>query len=175
MAGMERFTQRARRVLSLAHQEAERSHQESIGTEHLLIGLIEEDGGVAGRVLRELGLESARVREMVGRVSMEGHAVSGKLELADDTQQVLGYAVDEAAHLGHHYIGTEHILLGLGARRRIGDGSASQTRRDGGSNPTADSPRAQRDRIIPGPGRFPATRARFNFRAEDSAHGSTCG
>ena len=57
MAGMERFTQRARRVLSLAHQEAERSHQESIGTEHLLIGLIEEDGGVAGRVLRELGLE----------------------------------------------------------------------------------------------------------------------
>ena len=51
MAGMERFTQRARRVLSLAHQEAERSHQESIGTEHLLIGLIEEDGGVAGRVL----------------------------------------------------------------------------------------------------------------------------
>ena len=73
MAGMERFTQRARRVLSLAHQEAERSHQENIGTEHLLLGLIEEDGGVAGRVLRELGLESARVREMVGRVSLEGH------------------------------------------------------------------------------------------------------
>jgi ATP-dependent Clp protease ATP-binding subunit ClpC len=113
MAGMERFTQRARRVLSLAHQEAERSHQENIGTEHLLLGLIEEDGGVAGRVLRELGLESSRVREMVGRVSMEGHAVSAKLELAGDTQQVLEHAIDEAAHLGHHYIGTEHILLGL--------------------------------------------------------------
>ena len=106
MAGMERFTQRARRVLSLAHQEAERSHQENIGTEHLLLGLIEEDGGVAGRVLRELGLESSRVREMVGRVSMEGHAVSARLELAGDTQQVLEYAIDEAAHLGHE-VGTK--------------------------------------------------------------------
>jgi len=54
MAGMERFTQRARRVLSLAHQEAEQAHQASIGTEHLLLGLMEEEGGVAGRVLREL-------------------------------------------------------------------------------------------------------------------------
>src|ERR1700690_4321923 len=149
MAGMERFTQRARRVLSLAHQEAERSHQENIGTEHLLLGLIEEDGGVAGRVLRELGLEAARVREMVGRVSMEGHAVSSKLELADETQQVLGYAVDEAAHLGHHYIGTEHILLGLvrvegpamEVLRRLGvtaDQIRRQTRRV--LNETASSP-----------------------------------
>jgi len=149
MAGMERFTQRARRVLSLAHQEAERSHQENIGTEHLLLGLIEEDGGVAGRVLRELGLESSRVREMVGRVSMEGHALNSKLELADDTQQVLGYAVDEAAHLGHHYIGTEHILLGLvrvegpamEVLRRLGvtaDQIRRQTRRV--LNETASSP-----------------------------------
>ncbi len=142
MAGMERFTQRARRVLSLAHQEAERSHQESIGTEHLLIGLIEEDGGVAGRVLRELGLEFPRVREMVGRVSLEGHAVSGKLELADDTQQVLGYAVDEAAHLGHHYIGTEHILLGL---VRV-EGSAMEVLRRLGV--TADQIRRQTRRVL---------------------------
>ena len=55
MAGMERFTQRARRVLSLAHQEAERTHRSNIETEHLLLGLLEEEGGVAGRVLRELG------------------------------------------------------------------------------------------------------------------------
>ena len=142
MAGMERFTQRARRVLSLAHQEAERSHQESIGTEHLLIGLIEEDGGVAGRVLRELGLEFPRVREMVGRVSMEGHTVGGKLELADDTQQVLGYAVDEAAHLGHHYIGTEHILLGL---VRV-EGSAMEVLRKLGV--TADQIRRQTRRVL---------------------------
>ena len=57
---LERFTQRARRVLSLAHQEAERLHQREIGTEHLLLGLIQEEGGVAGRVLRELGLEEER-------------------------------------------------------------------------------------------------------------------
>ena len=113
MAGMERFTQRARRVLSLAHQEAERGHQNSIGTEHLLLGLMEEEGGVAGRVLRELGLESSRVREIIERVSVEGRREENKIDLAPDTQQVLEYAVDEARRLGHHYIGTEHILLGL--------------------------------------------------------------
>jgi ATP-dependent Clp protease ATP-binding subunit ClpC len=163
MAGMERFTQRARRVLSLAHQEAERSHQESIGTEHLLLGLIEEDGGVAGRVLRELGLESVRVREMVGRVSMDGNSVSGKLELASDTQQVLEYAVEEARHLGHHYIGTEHILLGL---VRV-EGSAMEVLRRLGV--TADQIRRQTRRVLnetasspapagsPQPGRAPAS------------------
>ena len=62
MAGMERFTQRARRVLSLAHQEAEQSRNNNIGTEHLLLGLMDEEGGVAGRVLRELGMTSDRVR-----------------------------------------------------------------------------------------------------------------
>jgi ATP-dependent Clp protease ATP-binding subunit ClpC len=113
MAGMERFTQRARRVLSLAHTEAERAHQISIGTEHLLLGLADEDGGVAGRVLRELGLETARVREMVERVSPAGRAIGGKIDLAPDTQQVLEFAVDEARRLSHHYIGTEHILLAL--------------------------------------------------------------
>ena len=69
MSGMERFTQRARRVLSLAHQEAERMRQNSIGTEHLLLALIQEEGGVAGRVLRDLGLETERVREQVERFS----------------------------------------------------------------------------------------------------------
>ena len=113
MAGMERFTQRARRVLSLAHTEAERARQNNIGTEHLLLGLADEDGGVAGRVLRELGLESARVREMVERVSPAGRFSGEKIDLAPDTQQVLEYAVDEARRLGHHYIGTEHILLAL--------------------------------------------------------------
>ena len=113
MAGMERFTQRARRVLSLAHTEAERARQSMIGTEHLLLGLADEDGGVAGRVLRELGLEPARVREMVERVSPPGRGTEGKIDLAPETQQVLEFAVDEARRLGHHYIGTEHILLAL--------------------------------------------------------------
>ncbi len=113
MASMEKFTQRARRVLALAHQEAENAHQGLIGTEHLLLGLLTEDGGVAGRVLRELGLETERVREMVQRVSHEGHYEAGKIELAPDTQLVLEYAIEEARKMGHHYIGTEHLLLGL--------------------------------------------------------------
>ena len=151
MAGMERFTQRARRVLSLAHQEAGRSHQNSIGTEHLLLGLMEEEGGVAGRVLRELGLESSRVREIIERVSVEGRREDSKIDLAPDTQQVLEHAVDEARRLGHHYIGTEHILLGLvrveatamEVLRRLGvtaDQIRRQTRRV--LNETASSPAA---------------------------------
>ncbi len=113
MSGMERFTQRARRVLSLAHQEAERMRQNVIGTEHLLLGLIEEEGGVAGRVLRELGLEPERVREMVERMSGFGQYRGGKIDLAPGTQQVLEFAIEEARRMGHHYIGTEHLLLGL--------------------------------------------------------------
>ncbi len=113
MAGMERFTQRARRVLSIAHQEAERSRKREIGTEHLLLGLIDEEGGVAGRVLRELGLDPDRVREMVERVTGGGTYTGGRIELARETQQVLEYAIEEAQRMGHHYIGTEHLLLGL--------------------------------------------------------------
>ncbi|MCJ7533583.1 MAG: NDP-hexose 4-ketoreductase, partial [Anaerolineales bacterium] len=108
---MKRFTQRARRVLSLAHQEAERMRHNYIGTEHLLLGLIIEDGGVAGRVLRELGLEATRVQEIVIRLTGTGKYTGGKLDLSPGTQQVLEYAVDEARRMGHHYIGTEHLLL----------------------------------------------------------------
>jgi ATP-dependent Clp protease ATP-binding subunit ClpC len=114
MAGMERFTQRARRVLSLAHQEAERARQSSIGTEHLILGLMDEEGGVAGRVLRDLGMTPDRVREMVQRVSgTSGIFDPNRIELAPETQQVLEFAIEEARRLGHHYIGTEHILLAL--------------------------------------------------------------
>ena len=141
MAGMERFTQRARRVLSLAHQEAERARQNNIGTEHLLLGLMDEEGGVAGRVLRELGMSSDRVRDVINRISgSTSNFDPNRIELAPETQQVLEYAVDEARRLGHHYIGTEHILLGLvrvdstalEALRRLGvtpDQIRRQTRR----------------------------------------------
>ncbi|OGO19730.1 MAG: NDP-hexose 4-ketoreductase [Chloroflexi bacterium RBG_16_48_8] len=110
---MERFTQRARRVLSLAHEEAERLHHNYIGTEHLLLGLIREEGGVAGRVLRELGLEPTRVKEMVERLTGVGRHAGGRIELAPGTEHVLQMAVEEARRMGHHYIGTEHLLLGL--------------------------------------------------------------
>jgi ATP-dependent Clp protease ATP-binding subunit ClpC len=129
---MERFTQRARRVLSLAHQEAERMHQNYIGTEHLLLGLIREDGGVAGRVLRELGLEVERVQEIVERLTGTGTSRAGKLDLSPGTQQVLEYAVDEARRLGHHYIGTEHLLLGL---VRYGEGVANDVLKKLGVTP----------------------------------------
>lgn len=117
MAGMERFTQRARRVLSLAHQEAERTRNGSIGTEHLLLGLMDEEGGLAGRVLREIGLTSDRVREVITRVASPSNTSDtfdpNQVELAADAVQVLENSVEEARRLGHHFIGTEHILLGL--------------------------------------------------------------
>ncbi|HEX9618422.1 MAG TPA: ATP-dependent Clp protease ATP-binding subunit [Anaerolineales bacterium] len=129
---MERFTQRARRVLSLAHQEAERMRHNYIGTEHLLLGLIREEGGVAGRVLRELGLEADRVQEIVERVTGTGTYRGGKLDLSPGTQQVLEYAVEEARRMGHHYIGTEHILLGL---VRYGEGVSLDVLRKLGVTP----------------------------------------
>jgi ATP-dependent Clp protease ATP-binding subunit ClpC len=132
LSSMERFTQRARRVLSLAHQEAERMRHNYIGTEHLLLGLIREEGGVAGRVLRELGLEASRVQEIVERLTGTGTYRGGKLDLSPGTQQVLEYAVDEARRMGHHYIGTEHILLGL---VRYGEGIAVDVLRKLGVTP----------------------------------------
>ncbi|XWX03098.1 ATP-dependent Clp protease ATP-binding subunit [Aggregatilineales bacterium SYSU G02658] len=111
---MERFTQRARRVLSLAQEEAERLQHGQISTEHLLLGLMREEGGVAGRVLRELGLDQRRVEELVVRLTDSGsRAPGGTLDLSAGTKKVLELAVDEARRMGHHYIGTEHLLLGL--------------------------------------------------------------
>ncbi len=112
---MERFTQRARRVLALAQEEAERMHHGYIGTEHLLLGLMREEGGVAGRVLRDLGVEQRRVQEMIERLAGSAGKTVGltKIDLAPGTKRVLELAVDEARRMGHHYIGTEHLLLGL--------------------------------------------------------------
>ncbi len=111
---MERFTQRARRVLSLAQEEAERMQHNYIGTEHLLLGLMREDGGVAGRVLRDLGLDQNRVEELVERLTRAATKTAPtQLDLSPGTKKVLELAVDEARRMGHHYIGTEHLLLGL--------------------------------------------------------------
>ncbi|MGH2535979.1 MAG: ATP-dependent Clp protease ATP-binding subunit [Candidatus Promineifilaceae bacterium] len=110
----ERFTQRARKVLSLAQEEAERLNHNYIGSEHVLIGLIREEGGVAGRVLRDMGLDEARVQAMVERLSGVGSRTPfTKVELSPSTKRILEYGVDEARRMGQHYISTEHLLLGL--------------------------------------------------------------
>jgi ATP-dependent Clp protease ATP-binding subunit ClpC len=128
---MERLTQRAKKVLSLAHQEAERLRHGYIGTEHLLLGLIIEDGGVASRVLRELGLEIKRVNELVERLSEPGRHSGGKLDLSPGTQEVLQFAFEEAKNLGKNYVSTEHLLLGL---IRLEDSVAMQVLRKAGIN-----------------------------------------
>lgn len=111
---MERFTQRARRVLSIAQEAAEELKHSTIDTEHILLGLVREEGGIAGHVLRASGVEQQKVQELVEELT---HATPRKAgmtaELSPDTKRVLEMGVDEARQLGHHYIGTEHILLGL--------------------------------------------------------------
>ena len=110
----DRFTKRARRVLTLAQEEAQRLNHNYIGTEHLLLGLVREENGVAVRVLRDLGVDPKQVRERVERTVGRGQrAMYGKLSLTPRTKRVIELAVDEARRLGHHYIGTEHLLLGL--------------------------------------------------------------
>ena len=98
----------------LAQQEAERLHHSYIGTEHLLLGMMLEEGGVAGRVLHDLGLEQGRVEEIVKRLTRGTTRTLGRqIDLSPGTKHVLELAVDEARRMGHHYIGTEHLLLGL--------------------------------------------------------------
>ncbi|MCA9938904.1 MAG: ATP-dependent Clp protease ATP-binding subunit [Anaerolineales bacterium] len=128
----QRFTQRARRVLGLAQEEAVRLNHSYIGSEHILIGLLREEGGVAGRVLRELGLETGRVQSMVERLTGTGkRSPFNTPELAPTTKRVLELAVEEARRMGQHYISTEHLLLGIA---RQNDGLAMDVLRKFGVN-----------------------------------------
>jgi ATP-dependent Clp protease ATP-binding subunit ClpC len=131
---LDRFNQRARRVLQIANEEAERLSHNYIGTEHLLLGLVKEENGIAGRVLREMGAKPERVAEMVERMTGTGRRSpsAGKLELTPRTKQVLEFAVEEARKLSHNYIGTEHLLLGL---IRHADGVAIDVLRQLGLTP----------------------------------------
>ena len=129
---LDRFTKRARRVLTLAQEEALRLNHNYIGTEHLLLGLVREENGVAVKVLRELGVEPSQVIRAVERTVGRGERPPfGKPTLAPRTKRVIELAVDEARLMGHHYIGTEHLLLGL---VREGEGIAVNVLRGLGIN-----------------------------------------
>lgn len=119
----DRFTERARKVLSLAQEEAQRFQHNYIGTEHILLGLIREGEGVAARVLESLGVELYKVRQAVEFIIGRGdRIVLGEIGLTPRAKKVIELAVDEARRLNHHYIGTEHLLLGL---VREGEGIAA--------------------------------------------------
>ncbi|MCX7623719.1 MAG: ATP-dependent Clp protease ATP-binding subunit [Thermomicrobium sp.] len=119
----EKFTERARKVLALAQEEARRFNHNYIGTEHLLLGLVREGEGVAARVLQSMGVQLPKVRSAVEFIIGRGEStVVGEIGLTPRARKVIEYAVDEARRLGHHYIGTEHLLLGL---VREGEGIAA--------------------------------------------------
>lgn len=113
MAGLERFTQSARQVLSLAHREAENFHHEQIRSEHILLALIVETNGVAGRVLRELGVELERTREMVLRLTGMGTQSEERIDLSPDTQKIISLSLEEARKMNSRFISTEHLLLAI--------------------------------------------------------------
>ena len=119
----DKFTERARKVLSLAQEEAQRFNHNYIGTEHLLLGLVREGDGVAAKVLSNLGVELNKVRSAVEFIIGRGdRIVLGDIGLTPRAKKVIELAVDEARRLNHHYIGTEHLLLGL---VREGEGIAA--------------------------------------------------
>jgi ATP-dependent Clp protease ATP-binding subunit ClpC len=119
----EKFTERARHVLALAQEEAQRFRHNYIGTEHLLLGLIREGEGIAARVLRNMGVDLADVRQAVEKIIGRGeHFVVGEIGLTPRAKKVIELAVMEARNLDHHYVGTEHLLLGL---IREGEGIAA--------------------------------------------------
>jgi ATP-dependent Clp protease ATP-binding subunit ClpC len=120
-----RFTERARKVILLAKEEAKRFNHDYIGTEHILLGLIREGEGVAAAVLENLGLDSEKIRLEVEKLVQPGPStvISGDIPFTPKAKKVIELAMDEARNLGHNYIGTEHLLLGL---IREGEGVASQ-------------------------------------------------
>lgn len=110
----DRFTERARQVLQRAQEEAEDFNHHSIGTEHLLLGLLREGEGVAAKLLSERGVALEQARSTVERLIGRGErSASGPLGLTPRAKRVIELAVDEARRLKHSYVGTEHLLLGL--------------------------------------------------------------
>ena len=121
----ERLTDRARKVMALANQEAQRFNHEYIGTEHILLGLVKEGSGVGANVLKNLGIDLRKVRLEVEKLVKSGPEMvtMGKLPQTPRAKKVVEYAIEEARNLNHNYVGTEHLLLGL---LREQDGVAAQ-------------------------------------------------
>src|SRR5213079_643582 len=113
----ERFTDRARKVLQLANQEAQRFNHEYIGTEHILLGLVKEGSGVAANVLKNLDIDLRKIRLEVEKIVQTGPGsemvTMGKLPQTPRAKKVIEYSIEEARNLNHNYVGTEHLLLGL--------------------------------------------------------------
>src|SRR4030095_15674615 len=110
-----RFTERARRVIILAREEAERYHHEYLGTEHILLGILKDGGGIAITVLQKLGVDLKQLKQEVERnlPPSLNTLVVGEIPFTAKAKKVLECAVEEARLMGHNYIGTEHLLLGL--------------------------------------------------------------
>ncbi len=121
----ERFTDRARKVMALANQEAQRFNHEYIGTEHVLLGLVKEGSGVGATVLKNLDVDIKKLRLEVEKLVKSGPdmVTMGKLPQTPRAKKVIEYAIEEARSLNHNYVGTEHILLGL---LRESEGIAAQ-------------------------------------------------
>src|SRR2546423_626678 len=120
----ERFTDRARKVMALANQEAQRFNHEYIGTEHILLGLVKEGSGVGANVLKNLDVDLRKVRLEVEKLVKSGPdmVTMKKLPMTPRAKKVIEYAIEEARNLNHNYVGTEHLLLGL---IREGEGVAA--------------------------------------------------
>lgn len=120
----ERFTDRGRRVICLAQEEARQLGHNYIGTEHVLLGLIHEDEGVAARALKSLGISLEGVRDLVQEIIGRGQAApTGHIPFTPRAKRVLELSLREALQFGHNYVGTEHLLLGL---IREGEGVGAQ-------------------------------------------------
>jgi ATP-dependent Clp protease ATP-binding subunit ClpC len=140
----EKFSERARRVLSLANEEAQRFNHNYIGTEHILLGLVRETDGVAAKVLSNLGVELDKVRSAVEFIiGRHEKPTSGEKGLTPRTKKVVELAVDEARRLNHNFIGTEHLLIGL---LREGEGVAAGVLES--LQVTLDKVRAETSRIL---------------------------
>ena len=140
----EKFSEKARRVLSLAQEEAQRFNHTYIGTEHILLGLVRETDGVAAKVLNNLGVELSKVRSAVEFIIGRGERTpSGEIGLTPRAKKVIELAVDEARRLNHNYIGTEHLLIGL---MREGEGVPAGVLESLGV--TLDKIRAETSRVL---------------------------